>query len=115
MNREIYDAIGYMSKQLPNWRFGQFLSNLEEALCDVGYNDPFYIDDKDMPSLLADVCGLWGIRPYPVWAKRCQNCACLCETEKSKRWFCDEMENYCDQIIVCKEGTGLEAKYNEEV
>lgn len=115
MNREIYDAIGYMSKQVPNWRFGQFLSNLEDALTTANNGDVFYAKDEDIPSLLADVCGLWGIRPYPAWAKRCQDCACLCEAEKSKRWYCDEMESYCDQVIVCKEGTGFEAKYNGEV
>lgn len=49
-------------EQVPDWRFGQLLSNLLGAMCEeAGGLDPFFIEDDRFMELVNRICKRWSL------------------------------------------------------
>ena len=57
---EFCEELKEMWQQVPDWGFGQLISNLFGALyVQTGNHDPFYVEDDKMMELLKEVKKHW--------------------------------------------------------
>ena len=96
--------------QVPDWRFGQLLSNLLHAMYEEGNElDPFFMEDDRFMDLVNRICKRLGVEevsettPDEPWKERCRNCD-YCFEDYDGEWRCDlEWEEACKNIKECKD------------
>lgn len=94
-------------EQVPDWRFGQLLSNLLHAMYEEGNElDPFFMDDDRFIELVNKICHKWGLNEVrasvvPEWKERCKDCAYLVEGELHGEWVCDHYNTLCKCVKEC--------------
>lgn len=94
-------------EQVPDWRFGQLLSNLLGAMYEEGNKvDPFFMEDDRFIDLTNRICKRLGVKEVQAtayvepWKERCRDCAYLFEGDKGE-WCCDYHECECKDIKEC--------------
>ncbi len=95
--------------QVPDWRFGQLLSNLLHAMYEEGNGlDPFFMEDDRFIDLTNRICKRLGVKEVQAtvyaepWKERCRDCAYLYE-DYGGDWYCDAHDLYCKDVKECKE------------
>lgn len=101
-------------EQVPDWRFGQLLSNLLHAMYEEANGlDPFFMDDDRFMEIVNRICKRFGIEEVRATAEpreeRCQNCAyhrcrdCpyMYERHDDGEWYCDHYDMRCDYVKEC--------------
>ena len=95
--------------QVPDWRFGQLLSNLLHAMYEEGNGlDPFFMEDERFMDLVNRICKrlgvdeVWATVYAESWKERCHDCAYLYEDYEGD-WCCDAHDLYCKDVKECKE------------
>lgn len=81
--------------QVPDWRFGQLLSNLLHAMYEEGNElDPFFMEDDRFMDLVNRICKRLGVEEVrettKLWDDRCRDCVhrfdnCDCEWRCASR------------------------------
>lgn len=93
--------------QVPDWRFGQLLSNLLHAMyLENNEADPFFMEDDRFMELANQICKRLGIKEVRAtvyaepWEERCHDCAYLYQGDYGD-WRCDHYGNKCKNIKEC--------------
>lgn len=92
-------------EQVPDWRFGQLLSNLLHAMYEEGNGlDPFFMEDDRFMDLVNRICKRLGVEEVretiEPWEKRCRNCKY--QFEDDGEWRCARYwEMACKKIKEC--------------
>ena len=93
--------------QVPDWRFGQLLSNLLHAMYEEGNGlDPFFMEDERFMDLVNRICKRLGVEEVRAtiyaepWKERCHDCAYLYEGDNGE-WRCDHYECKCKDVKEC--------------
>jgi hypothetical protein len=90
-------------EQVPDWRFGQLLSNLLHAMYEEANGlDPFFMDDDRFMELVNRICKRLGVEEVRAtthaepWEERCYDCEFLCKNNDHDAWCCDHCHDcYC--------------------
>lgn len=92
--------------QVPDWRFGQLMSNLMGQMYDEAKIDPFHIEDDKFLEMVNTICKKWGLEDVRAtvyaepWKERCHDCAYLVEDDNGE-WVCEHYEMKCKHIKEC--------------
>lgn len=92
--------------QVPDWRFGQLLSNLLHAMYEEGNGlDPFFMEDDRFVDLVNRICKRLGVEKVretvELWEERCRGCD-YCFEDYDGEWHCaHQWEEACKNIKEC--------------
>lgn len=95
-------------EQVPDWRFGQLLSNLLHAMYEEGNElDPFFMEDDRFMDLVNRICKRLGVEEVRMAIaeprkERCRDCAYLYEGDYGD-WKCSHYKKNCDDVKECRQ------------
>ena len=94
-------------EQVPDWRFGQLLSNLLHAMYEEGNGlDPFFMEDDRFVDLVNHICKRLGVEEVRATAEpleeRCHDCPFMRKDHRHHDDWCDYWGKTCENEKECK-------------